>query len=117
MKTQIPGTISKVGTLADNTIRVQFDAQEIAAEEMANLFALKGRLGWIVFSEQLLKEEDVRDLPEIRAEFGEKTPGQRLRGVLYILWEQTKSSLSFEQFYREKMESIITMLKDKLDPP
>lgn len=115
MKVAMPCTISKVMTLADNTVRIQVDAQEAPAEQMADLFAMKGGLGWFLYSENSIKHEDVKDLPEIKPEFGEKTPAARLRGVLYVMWEQTKSSLTFEQFYRERMEQLITLIKEKLN--
>jgi len=45
-----------------------------------------------------------------------KTPGQRLRGVLYKNWEQNKEGYdTFADYYRSKMEVIITHYKGKLD--
>lgn len=51
---------------------------------------------------------------ERKAEFETKTPSQRLRGVLYVLWEQTGKSGDFETFYRQKMEGLINLIKNKL---
>lgn len=43
-----------------------------------------------------------------------KTPSQRLRGVLYRLWEKDESDISFDQFYEDKMEVLIEYLKEKV---
>jgi len=86
----------------------------MSPEQTAQVFLQKGRTGYFHFSEQVIKEEEIKDLPEIRTERGEKTPSQRLRSVLYVLWQQSKSTLSADQFYREKMEEHINSIKAKL---
>jgi hypothetical protein len=56
------------------------------------------------------------DIDEEKKE--DKSPSQRLRWVLYKLWEQSADKDSynneFELFYRAKMERIIDTLKDKI---
>lgn len=37
---------------------------------------------------------------------GEKTPSQRLRGIIFIHWEQTGREGDFETFYRQRMSVI-----------
>lgn len=106
--------ISKVSTMADSTIRMVVDCQEMSAEQTAQIFQQKGKIGYFLFSERTIKEEDLKDLPEIKTDRNEKTPGQRLRAVLYILWEQTKNPLGFEQFYREQMDAYINQIKARL---
>src|SRR5258708_3529254 len=115
MKISLASVISKVMTMADNTVRLQVDAQEAPAEIMAELFALKGSIGWFTFSEKVITEIDRKDLPEIKVESWEKTPSQRLRATLYVLWEQSKPDVTFEQYYREQIEKIITYIKEKLN--
>lgn len=48
----------------------------------------------------------------------DKSSSQRLRWVIYKLWEQSeeqpKYNNEFELFYRAKMERIIDTLKDKI---
>ena len=115
MKISLASNISKVTTMSDHTVRLQVDCQEAPAEVMAELFALKSKLGWFTFSEKVISEIDTRDFPEIKVEKWEKTPSQRLRATLYILWEQTKPDVTFEQYYREQVEKVISYLKEKLD--
>ena|ERR1044071_1372622 len=76
-------TISKVTTMADNTIRLQVDCQEMNAENELEIFQLRNKLGWFVFNETGIQESDI---PTDPVEVDQKTPSQRLRGVLYVLW-------------------------------
>ena len=57
-------------------------------------------------------------------EFDTKTPAQRMRAVLYRLWEQTSPKekgeqgemvyVEFELFYKRKMNEMINHFKTKL---
>lgn len=115
MKVSLPATITKITTMRDKTVRVQVDCQEIPAEYMAELFGLNDQLGWFFFHEKPIKEIDTENLPDIKLESWEKPPSQRMRAVLFRLWEQTDKKKTFEEFYREKMEQLIEMLKEKIN--
>lgn len=82
---------------------------------MADLFALNDTLGWFFFHEKPIKEIDMKQLPDVNFEKWEKHPSQRMRAVLFRLWEQTDQKKTFEEFYREKMEQLIEMLKEKIN--
>ena len=43
-----------------------------------------------------------------------KSPSQRLRNVLYVLWEQSGQTMMFDNFYNIKMEEITNHFKSKL---
>ncbi len=43
-----------------------------------------------------------------------KTPSQRLRASLYVLWEQRGSKGDFEEFYEDQMEKFIKRIKQEL---
>jgi hypothetical protein len=45
----------------------------------------------------------------------EKSPSQRLRDVLYVLWEHRGSKGDFEQFYIASIEKVINRIKEELD--
>ncbi len=92
------------------------ETRELAGNEAAKLFDLRGTEAWVLIAPSEFKEEDVK-LPTERADpsIGSKTPSQRLRAVLYRLHEQSRSGTDFESFYRIKMEGIIDQLKGKLE--
>ena len=76
---------------------------------------LKGTQGYFVFAVQ--ETITAADIPNEQLEFkGDKTPGQRLRAVLFRLWEQNSSTTKgdFETFYKSRMERLITQIKEKL---
>lgn len=54
------------------------------------------------------------EVMEVKADLGDKTPAQRLRGVLYRLWEAKPEGMEFEVYYRVKMEKLIDAYKEKL---
>lgn len=118
MKAVLPATITKVTTMADNSIRLQVDTQEIGAEQITEVFQMKGLLGHFFFLDSPVLEIDKEDLPEIKLEKWEKSPSARLRNVFFRYWEQLhesgKTKESFEVWYRESMEKIINSIKEKL---
>lgn len=112
---QTPSTIQSVRTLVDGGTKLDIITQELDPNEMTELFSLKGKLGWFLFKENAIKEEDLKDLPDVKVDKGEKTKGQRLRSVLFKLWETTGRTKTSEEFYNEYMEKIITSIKEKLN--
>jgi hypothetical protein len=111
---QIPATLEGVAALKDGGMSVRFHTQEINPDEKVLLMRYFQKFGWLLFSEKA-QDEDTLTLEDIRKDVGGKTPSQRLRSVLYILYQQSgRADLTFEQFYAEKMERIIDQLKGKL---
>jgi len=90
--------------------------QELTEEQVISLINLNRKSGWFIFKENPLKEEDILDIPEVGVEIkNDKTPSQRLRNCLYILWEQKKPTKTFDEFYKRQMEKIISWVKEKLE--
>jgi hypothetical protein len=112
-------TIPKSGlkSMSDGGWRVSVDTQELSPEKSAELMQFKGMFGKFVFAskEGEIKAEDI-DVPDVTPEFkGEKSPSQRLRAVIYILWQQNGEKGEFETYYRGKMDTLINLLKEKLN--
>ena len=108
--------IEKVETRADRTIKlVVGTSREMSAEDKTALFSLADQEGWCVFS----ANDDIttQDIPEVKADTmtGGKTPSQRLRATLFVLWTQRGKQGDFESYYRTYMERIIETIKDKLE--
>ena len=112
----LPVIISSLATKVDGSIKIAMETRELNGEDSARMFDLRGTEAWVLISPSEIKDEDVK-LPTERADpsIGTKTPSQRLRAVLYRLWEQSHGVTDFESFYRIKMESIIDSLKGKLE--
>lgn len=66
-------------------------------------------------------EDTPEAMVEVKGELGFKTPGQRLRAVIFILFKQASEAgrikgVMFEQFYSEVMERFIQDIKNQLEP-
>lgn len=111
---QIPVLIAGLATKVDGSIKIVLETRELPPESSAELFTLRGSEAWCVLANAEMKEIT---LPNERPDtsIGTKTPSQRLRAVLYRTWEQTRSGVDFESFYRMKVESIIEQFKDRLE--
>jgi len=53
---------------------------------------------------------------EIKNPLGGKTPSERLRGVLFVLFRQKKIAGTYDEFYVKQMETVIQTFKDQLEP-
>jgi hypothetical protein len=112
---QTPATIQSVRTLVDGGNKLDIITRELSPEEMTELFKLKGKEGWCLFKENAINIEEVKDLPDVKLDKGEKSKSQRLKAVLYRLWENTNRSKTSEEFYNEYMEKLIISIKEKLN--
>jgi hypothetical protein len=112
---QFPAELVSYKTYATKSnVQVSFELQEaLEPEHIAKLLAGKGMTGWLVFSPQ--GRVTVEDIPEAPVrETGSKTPSQRLRAVLFVLYKEMKRSESFESFYEGYIERVIDNIKLKL---
>jgi len=89
-------------------------ARELTKDEREFLLeaGVEDELGWLLWSPNKMQ---VEDLPNEPASDNNKTPSKRLRSVLFILWKQEGSRGTFENYYLEKMEKLVDMIKSKLD--
>ena len=122
------GGIDKVSTLADGSLRVSLGTPELSNETMVNVFSLIKKPGDVLISTNAISQDQIDAVEKATAnsEFNEKTPSQRMRAVLYKLWEKTQPKqingdsgemeyVDFELFYRRQMNIAINHYKSKLD--
>ena len=85
---QIDGITSK----KDKTLSIKIGTQEMNADDMAELFDMFQQQIWVAFCKTSIKVEDLEvpdDLPPVK---GEKSESQRMRAIIYRLWELTDKS-------------------------
>jgi hypothetical protein len=113
-KVQLSAQLLKVESKSDRTYKLTFNTQELQGDEASKLLTLLMNQGWLLFSPEALTEVDIPgEKPSSMT--GGKTQAQRLRGALYVLWEQGGKSGEFEQYYRLVMERYIDQIKEKLE--
>lgn len=114
----IPAILESYRSLKDKTLKITFETNEPTPEQLTGVALNIQRFGYLAFKEEMFKDKEKEMLEGLKADYEEhgKTPGQRLRAVLYRLWEKDnegfKNSLDF---YNSKMESLIEHFKTKLD--
>ncbi|KKR00141.1 MAG: hypothetical protein UT24_C0016G0030 [Candidatus Woesebacteria bacterium GW2011_GWB1_39_12] len=107
LKTIITSIRSKV----DHSLGLSISTPELTVEESAEFMRLQG-----IECETLFDPLTTKEPPhEVKSEISQKTQSQRLRSVLFILWEQRGKKGTFEDFYRDRMEEIINAIKNKFD--
>ena len=113
---QTIAAIQKIQTLVDGGNKVTMITPELNSEEMAILFSFSNKEGWFLFKDNKFEDKELPDLPDFKPEFKtDKTPGQRLRAVIYVLWEQNGQQGDYDSFYKKTVEKFIEMVKTKLD--
>ena len=111
MKAQVQATLEGLSTRKDGSLAMRFSTQELDTQEKLILLEKQGKFGWLLFDENAFKEADI---PKSQAVEG-KTPSQRLRAALFVLWEHSDKIDDFETYYRRKMEKLIDWVKDKIE--
>ena len=113
MNIQFATIIDSVTAKKDGTISLKLGSQELSPEEAAHIFSFRGKQIWTAMSEAPINHEDL-DIPEALFESSTKTPSQRLRSVLFILWKEGEQKDSFNVYYEKQMERFIEHIKEKL---
>ena len=116
-KIQFSCIIDGVSKKKDGTLSIKLGTQELPPQDTAEIFEMGNKQIWAVFCETGLKDSDL-EIPEVTDELDTKSPSQRLRNVIYRIWEQAgkekKTNKVFEHFYRDYMEKLLENLKEKL---
>ena len=95
--------IDKITTMKDRSIKITLITPELDAQTMAELF--------LSVNNQVLNVDIPEDISE------QKSKSQRLRAVLYRVWENKYKDKfnTFELFYNSEMERILEHYKNKID--
>lgn len=111
---QFSALLDKIESRKDRSLKVIISTQELGGADMAELFGYRDQLGYVTFTPNPESNIEVPDEP---ATDDSKSPSQRLRSVLFVLYKQSYTSKfdKYNQFYDWYMEEIISQVKEKLD--
>lgn len=112
----LPAQLTGIRTRVDRTLSLTFSTPEISPQKAGQLMGLNQCMTYLAIKPETFRDEEIRALEELKAEdTGGKTPSQRLRAVLFRLWEQDPGGFaSFTLFYDHHMERFIENLKNRL---
>ena len=117
MKIILTGIVESLSTRQDGSVSVKFSTQELPSEDGGNLFSLRNKFCKMLLTddnispmqEKVIVEETMQDGGKI------KSKSQRLRAVLFVLFEQQGLNIEFDAFYNDYMEKFIESVKLKLE--
>ena len=91
---------------------ITFEVSELQNPDVARIALHGEQYGWLLFNEDRDSEENV-SLPKLPRS-GRKTQAERLRAVLYLLWERSDRKMNSDDFYTDELEKIIEERKTEL---
>lgn len=116
MNIVLSATLESIRSLKDKSIKLAIETQELEPEQASRLFGLTGKFVKILISDSGIEKAQIEEVENVIIEEDEgKSPSQRMRSVLYILWQQDNGGYKvFNDFYRAKMEVWIEKVKQLL---
>lgn len=115
MSVLLPAVFVKPVFRVDGSITLHFETREMNGADAADLMDMRQSEGWLLFSKNA--EDAIESkIPDEKADAmtGTKTQAQRIRGVLYKIYELNGSRGDFETYYKSATEKIIDSLKERL---
>ena len=111
----IAAYVEGIRSRKDKTIALTLGTQELSPEKAGELFSINGQLITAYLSVKGISQDDQEIIDTIEPDSTGKTPSQRLRNVLYILWEQDNEGFKDKNLhYIHHMEKILSHLKTKI---
>jgi hypothetical protein len=112
---KLPAILSGAQTKVDGSVKLTFSTRELDGTDSAALFGLANKECWLLIAPD--DSLDSVDVPKAKPDSGtgQKTPGQRLRAVIFVYWKQAGAQGDFEEYYRQRLERLIEQFKAKLD--
>jgi len=113
-----PTILESYRSLKDGTLKLSFETGELSPQEMADIHFSLNKVGYLAYAPDPFATHEMEEIDKLKVEFDDtgKPPSQRLRAVLYRLWEQKPEGYEIsEDYYRAKMEKLINHFKNKLE--
>lgn len=113
----LPVIVSSIRSLKDGSVSVCVETQELSASKAGELFSLRGKVVMLYLSpKDTISQKEIDQVNSIDADVSPgKSPSQRMRNVMFLLWRQDAEGHSeFDSYYKTKMERYIDELKSNL---
>jgi hypothetical protein len=111
----LPAYIMGVNALKDKSVKIVLETQELDPEKAGELFAANGKLIFAYLSLQDIPAEEKEIIDSLEPELPGKTPSQRLRNIIFLLWKQDPKGYKDKNLhYLHMMDQICEFYKAKL---
>lgn len=101
----------------DKTWKISLRTQELSPDERKAVTDLAGEFCYAALKKEDFVQSEKEAMSSLHTDFENKSksPSQRLRAVMYILFKQdNEGQTDFEVFYRAKLEKVIDHFKGKI---
>lgn len=106
------GQLTSIAARVDGSIGYRIITPELNSEQKSAIFDLQNKNVEVLITPQDVKEPE---MVKVNTDLNQKTPSQRQRSILFLLWKADPKDMTFEEFYNYRMEQIIEQLKERLD--
>lgn len=116
MTVQVAATVDGINPLKDGGMSIRFHTQEMPDASKLILLNSLDKFGWLLFKPEEAPF-DQHEVPKYDPQKWDeiKSPSQRMRAALFVLWQHTGSQGDFDSFYKKNMETFINVIKSKLE--
>jgi len=113
----IPAQLDSLRTLADKTLKVTFETNELNPQDLLGLMENLHQFGYLAFKKEPFRAEEKEIMNDLKSDYQDKgkSSSQRLRSVLYLMWRNNSEGFdSSVKHYEHHMEIIIRQYKNNL---
>lgn len=100
----------------DKSVSLRFVTQELTSLEVQNIDTLLDTYGILYFrGEETMNKDEVEELDAVELDLYDKpkTQSQRLRNVLFKVWQVKGKGEDFKEFYKTETNRMITYYKNR----
>ncbi len=109
--------VEKIYTLKDKSVKLVLETQEMSPNKAGALFQLMNQIVSVYVKPNEITNDEMNKVDQVEPEMPGKTPSQRMRNVLFILWKQDHEGFeSFDHYYLTRMNKFIDELKNNIIP-
>lgn len=113
----IGSVIEGMTSRKDKTMKLTIGTQELSPDQAATIFGMNQQFCYVAIKKENFTAEETDMIESLKTELdSQKTPSQRLRGILYRNYEQhSEGYADFSTYYQAKMDKLCEHFKSKLD--
>lgn len=108
--------VENITTRKDKTVKITLGTDELSPSKAGELFTLLNQVTATYICPKTISQNEIDQVDKLDPEFEGKTQSQRIRAVLFKLFQQEPEGFKdFDMYYRNKTEKYIEHLKTKLN--
>lgn len=112
----LPCIIQSIRSMKDGSVSVTLETQELSPAKAGELFSLRSKLAAVYISpKDTIDQREINQVDKIDPELQGKTQSQRLRNVLFLLYQQdSEGHKQFDSYYKQRTETLIEHFKQEI---